>query len=250
MPTSQQLSTGQLVSLPLEVTFTLGGVTVLARRRALEAQLPAPLSPLAVAPGLGLVSIVGIQYHRVSGPRTPAGGEATESTPTGFEPYNEFAVIIPAVRAAKTDVPYAQLAGAEIGGFVHWLPVTTEASVALGRELWGYPKERAEITITDGPTGVRTTIGDCHLEVGHARRCPRSWRMYSYTIADDRLLRTTVKITGAIGIGTGRRARLEGLSTQPELAALGRLSRPLTRLYGTRVQAQLEAGVPVARRRS
>ena len=249
MPPSQQLSTGQVVSLPLEVTFTLGGVTVLASRRALEAQLPAPLSPLAVAPGLGLVSIVGIQYHRVGGPRTPPGGEATAST-TGFEPYNEFAVIIPSVRASKTDVPYVQLAGSEIGGFVHWLPVTTDASVALGRELWGYPKERAEITITDGPTGVRTTVGDCHLEVGHARRRPRSWTMDSYTVHDDRLLRTTVKITGEIGLGTGRRARLEGVSTHPEIAVLGRLSRPLTRLYGTRVQAQLAAGVPVARRQS
>ncbi len=250
MATSQQLSTGQVISLPLEVTFTLGGVTVLASRRALEAQLPAPLSPLAVAPGLGLVSIVGIQYHRVGGPRAPSGSGATESTLTEFEPYNEFAVIIPAVRASRTDVPYAQLVGSEIGGFVHWLPVTTEASVALGRELWGYPKERADITVADGPTGVRTKIGDCHVEVGHARRRPRSWRMHSYTVHDDRLLRTPVKITGEIGLGTGRRARLEGLSTQPELSALGRLSRPLTRLYGTRVQAQLEAGVPVARRQS
>jgi len=104
---------------------------------------------------------------------------------------------------------------------VHWLPVTTDPSVALGRECWGYPKERADITVTDGPDGIRAVVDGgrygeretVRLEVARPRRSPRArdWTMASFTRKDGDLLRTTARIEGevAIGIGPSVGTRLE-----------------------------------------
>ncbi|MGQ3411223.1 acetoacetate decarboxylase family protein [Natrinema sp. LN54] len=240
--TRKRLSTGHEVALPLALSFAMGGVTVPARRSRLEAVLPAGLSSLAIAPGIGCVTLVGIQYHRVGGGDRGA---------TGLEPYDEFAVIVPAVRGSRTSLPGAQLADGEIGGYVHWLPVTTDPSVALGREIWGYPKERAAITVTDGPDGVRTVVdggryGDesVRLEISRPRLEPtaRDWTMASYTTKDGALLRTTARIRGdvALGLGPSIGTRLE---VAPELAEeLGLWRRPIARLYGSSVRAHLFEG--------
>ncbi|WP_226039316.1 acetoacetate decarboxylase family protein [Natrinema sp. DC36] len=241
--TRRRLSTGHVVDLPLELSFAMGGVTVPARRSRLEAVLPEGLSSLAIAPGVGCVALIGIQYHQVG------GGDRGE---TGLEPYDEFAVIIPAVRGSRTTLPLAQLADGEIGGYVHWLPVTTDPSVALGRECWGYPKERADITVTDGPNGVRAVVDGgryggretVRLEVSRPRLSPqaRDWTMASFTRKDGALLRTNAQIRGevAIGIGPSVGTRLE---VTGELAReLGLWRRPLTRLYGSDVRARLFEG--------
>lgn len=237
----RELSTGHTVSLPLELAFAVGIVVVPARRERLESVLPNPLSSLAIAPGVGCVSLVGIQYHRV-GPSEPS-----------FEPYDEFAVIVPAVRGSQTDLPFGQLADGEIGGYVHWLPVTTDASVALGREIWGYPKERAPITVTDGPRGVRTVVGDgdpsedaIRLEVTRPRTdvALRGVTLSSFTVRDDELTRSRMQLRGEVSIGPPVGTRLE---VAPELASeLGLWQRPLVRLTGSRVRARLFGGDPVA----
>ncbi|MFD1563432.1 acetoacetate decarboxylase family protein [Haloarchaeobius amylolyticus] len=237
-----RLSTGHEIELPLELSFAMGGVTVPARRSRLEAILPDGLSSLAIAPGVGCVALVGIQYHRV-------GGEQGDAT--GLEPYDEFAVIVPTVHDSRTNVPVAQLADGTFGGYVHWLPVTTEPAVTLGREIWGYPKERADVTVTDGPNGIRTVVAGgryggeaVRLEVTRPRLSPRArdWTMASYTTKDDGLLRTTAKIDGevAIGLGPSIGTRLE---VAPALAReLGLWQRPLARVYGSQVRARLFAG--------
>ncbi len=254
-PTRRRLSTGHEVELPLELAFAMGGVTVPARRGRLEAILPDGLSSLAVAPSVGCVALVGIQYHRVGGGSSRAGAAAEErEREPGLEPYDEFAVIVPAVHGGRTDLPVAQLSAGEIGGYVHWLPVTTDPSVALGRELWGYPKERADITVTDGPNGIRAVVGGgrygereaVRLEVAHPRSAPRQrdWTMTSYTTVDGDLLRTPVRIEGDVALGLGvAGTRLE---VAPSLRReLGLWQRPLTRLYGSRVRARLFEGEPI-----
>ncbi|ELY67953.1 acetoacetate decarboxylase family protein [Natrinema versiforme] len=243
--TRKRLSTGHEVALPLELSFAMGGVTVPARRSRLEAVLPEGLSSLAIAPGIGCVALVGIRYHRVGG--GDRGG-------TGLEPYDEFAVIVPAVRGSRTSLPGAQLVDSEIGGYVHWLPVTTDPSIALGRELWGFPKERAAITVSDGPNAIRTVVdadGDRYgggetvrLEVAHPRTGARArdWSMASYTRNDGALLRTAAQIRGEVAIAPGPSVGTR-LEVAPELAAeLGLWQRPLTRLYGSTVRARLSEG--------
>ncbi|SDB97834.1 acetoacetate decarboxylase family protein [Natrinema hispanicum] len=238
-----RLSTGHEISLPLALSLAMGGVVVPARRSRLEAILPDALSSLAVAPGVGCVALVAIQYHRV-------GGDDRDTT--GLEPYDEFAVIIPAVHGSRTNTPIAPLAGGEIGGCVHWLPVTTEPAVALGREIWGYPKERTDVTVTDGPDGVRAVVaggrdGDretVRLEVARPRTSVRArdWTLASYTTKAGALVRTPVQVQGdvAIGIGPSVGTRLE---VAPALAReLGLWQRPVGRLYGSRVRARLLEG--------
>ncbi|WP_339102259.1 acetoacetate decarboxylase family protein [Haloterrigena salinisoli] len=246
------LSTGHEITLPLELEFAMGGVTVLARRDRLEALLPDALSALGVAPGIGCVTFVGVRYHRV-------GGERGDDT--ALEPYDEFAVIVPAVREGRGDSSIGKLVGGEIGGYVHWLPVTTDASVALGREIWGYPKERAGIGIddsalafqcvlddgdvdSDSDTGVRERV---RLEVPHPRTRigsrERDWTLWSYTTKDGALLRSEAEIRGEIALGTPLGARIELASDLR--ADLGCWPRPLARLYGTRVRARLHSGEPV-----
>ncbi|MDG5761474.1 acetoacetate decarboxylase family protein [Natronococcus sp. A-GB1] len=238
----RQLSTGHIVSLPLELSCTLGGVVVPARRTILEGILPDRLSPLSIAPRVGCVALVGIQYHWV--------GHGDE-----FKPYNEFAVIVPAVWASRTDRPLARLLGGEPGGYVHWLPVTSDASVALGRELWGYPKERTQITVTDGPRGLRTVVdgpdekGDAiRLEVSRPR-CDVSVQdveSSSFTARDGGLIRARMQLRGEVSVGPPLGTRLE---VAPELASeLGLRQRPLARLYGARVRARLSRGEPVSSR--
>ncbi|WP_254761937.1 acetoacetate decarboxylase family protein [Natrinema marinum] len=247
----RRLSTGHEVDLPLELSFAMGGVTVPARRGRLEGVLPDGLSALAIAPGVGCVALVGIQYHRVGGSDRAGIADERRGNETGLEPYDEFAVIVPAVQGSRTDLPIAQLAAGEVGGYVHWLPVTTDPSVALGRELWGYPKERADITVTDGPNGLRAVVaggryGDgeaVRLEVARPRFAPRrrDWTMASYTTIDGDLLRTPARIEGevALGLGVGG-TRLE--IAPPLRRELGLWQRPLTRLYGSRVRARLFEG--------
>ncbi|MDQ2050470.1 acetoacetate decarboxylase family protein [Natronolimnohabitans sp. A-GB9] len=246
------LSTGHEVTLPLELECTVGGVTVLARRKRLESILPEKLAALAVAPGVGCVMVVGIRYHRVG--RT--SDESDEDGGPGLEPYDEFGVIVPAVRGSRSALPFLQAVDGEFGGYVHWLPVTTEASVALGREIWGYPKERAAISITDDPQGFRTVVRDddgtqrVRLEVPRpwtrigSRQ--REWALWSYTTMDGELVRTRAELEGEIALGSPVGASLE---IDPELqTALGCRPQPLARLYGTRVRARLSAGKTRANR--
>ena len=246
------LSTGHEIELPLALSCTVGGVTIPAQRRRLDAMLPAPLTSLAIAPGVGCVTLAGIQYHRV-GRRGDEHETAAADASTSLEPYDEFAVIVPAVRGSRTTIPIAQLAGSEVGGYVHWLPVTTEASVALGREIWGYPKEQAAITVTDGPHRIQTTVDGTdgarvRLEVPRSRArvgtSDRDVSLWSYTTMNGKLLRSRMRIQGEITVGTPLGTTLE---INPSLqAALGLWNRPLARLYGVGVHAWLFEGEPIA----
>lgn len=241
---SRRLSTGHEVELPLELAFAMGGVVVPARRSRVARALPDRLSPLALAPGIAPVTLVGIQYRRVGG-RDGGRAESGANRRTGLEPYDEFGVVIPCVRDGGIGPP---LAG-EVGGYVHWLPVTTGASVALGRELWGYPKERADVRVVDGPNGIRVIVevdGDrvLRVEVSRTRRPERKLETRSYTTKDGTLVRTRAEIEGGVGLGSGLGARVE-LGDGPradELRELGLRPRPIARLYGTRVEARLHPG--------
>lgn len=244
----RRLSTGHVITLPLALSFTMGGVIVPARRERLESILPDALSSLAVAPGIGCVALVGVQYHRVGGNGRSADTPNQDQPSTGLEPYDEFAVIIPAVYGSRTTLPFAQLAGGEVGGYVHRLPVSTTASVALGRECWGYPKEHATVTVTDGPRGVRTVVGrDSHmgelrLEVSRPQTSIpiQEQTLSSFTTRDGELVRARMQLHGEVSIGPPIGITLE---VSPDLESeLGLWQHPLARLTGSRLRARLFEG--------
>ena len=228
------LSTGHTVDLPLEATCTVAGATFPAVPDQLDDHLPAGLTPLRIGPRTGLLALVSIEYHSI-GP---------------FEPYREFAVIIPAARTPALDLPLLPLFTAEVGGYVHYLPVTTDASVALGTEIWGYPKEQAAITIADSGSTRRTVVKQdgnplIRLDVGHADARHRELTMHSYTVQDDQLVRTRVDISGGLAVRPLTRKAAYTLGDHPrgtELQSLGPGKRPLTRLYGAELHARLHPG--------
>ncbi|MEF8757346.1 MAG: acetoacetate decarboxylase family protein, partial [Halobacteriales archaeon] len=187
-PTVETLSTGQRVRLPLEVTFDAFGGTFLAAADRLRERLPEGCVPVRIAPGVGTIVLTGVHYRDVG----------------GFEPYDEFAVIVPCVRDGR-DLPLVGAATGEVGGFVDFLPVTTEASVALGQEIWGYPKDLAEVRFDRRDRGWSITLERegrliCRLRTPGGRPRGRTTTAYSYTTKGGRLLRTRIDIDGPFGI--------------------------------------------------
>ena len=244
-PQSRKLSTGQEVALPLELAFALGGAIFPASRRRLATVLPDGLAPLAVAPGVAPVALVGIGYRRVGG--SNADGRDGPDDRRGLEPYDEFGVIVPCTAGR----PIGGALEGDVGGFVHWLPVTTDASVALG-ELWGYPKEVADVTVTDGPTGIRTVVevdGErvLRLDVPRGAGREREWTLHSYTTKNGELLRTRTEIEGEVAVRPGIGVSLEWGTGEVAsgLRRLGVRRLPLVRFAGSRVGARLFEGRPM-----
>ena len=241
-PQSRKLSTGHEVALPLELAFAMGGAIFPASRRRLATILPDGLAPLAIAPGVAPVALVGIGYRRVGGSSADPDGRR------GLEPYDEFGVIVPCTIGR----PIAGALAGDVGGFVHWLPVTTEASVALGRELWGYPKELADVTVTDGPSGIRTVLevdGErvLRLDVPRGAGREREWTLQSYTTREGALLGTRTELEGEVAVRSGIGVSLEW-GTGEVAAGLRRLGvrrLALARFAGSRVEARLFEGEPV-----
>ncbi|MCM6772705.1 acetoacetate decarboxylase family protein [Nocardia sp. CDC159] len=62
-------------------------------------------------------------------------------------PYHEFAFALLARRP-----------GQGVGAYIHWLPVNQSFTCAAGREIWGFPKEMADIRITPVGRGHRCEV--------------------------------------------------------------------------------------------
>lgn len=233
--TTVTLSTGHTVELPLECEFTMAGALFGGAYSQLNECLPSSrLTPIRIGIQRGLVALVDIEYSYVG----------------GLKPYNEFAVIIPVTCDAPVDAPLVQLFGGDLGGYVHYLPVTTEESVALGREIWGYPKEVADITTTEQQGIRRITVAKdgeeiLRLTVRRAAGRDRELTMHSYTVQDAQLIRTRTEVAGDVAIRPFRQQPSYTLGEHPradELRRLGIGEQSLGRLFGTQVSARIFPG--------
>ena len=185
------LSTGQTVSLPLSTEVTVTGAVFSADREGVLDLLPDALVPVRTAPGRAAVTFLCVEYHRV--------GRRGE-----IEPYDEFGVVVPAVPEGTTLRPDPRGFLSRIGGYVWYLPVTSEPARALGVEPWGYPKEVAEITHEERGRRRRTTVdvGDERLvtvEIDRPPMLPRRESVSSYTVREGVLLRERLTLSGEIG---------------------------------------------------
>lgn len=240
------LSTGRTVSLPLRCRCDLHGAVATARWDRLREAVPSAFTPVRVGPKTGLVSFVGIRYREVG----------------SLPPYDEFAVVVPVARRALSGVP---LPGAALGGYVLALPVPTEEARALGEEVWGFPKEVAEVSHERAGSHRRTRVRvdgqwAVSLEVADARERRRSGRLAAYTVDDEAVRRVPVDLAGAFGVGPGvglrggfgvdaadgsgdrrTRIRLGGGDLGNRLRRLG-LGVPLVRFVGDDVRARVHPG--------
>lgn len=221
------LSTGQTVSLPLSTTATMMGVVVPAALEPVRELLPATLSPVRIGLGSAAVAFLSVEYHSVDGGT--------------IEPYNEFGVLVPALRGSSRPGRTGWLPGG-VGGYVWYLPVTTEPARALGVEIWGYPKVCGEIEITDTGSRRNTAVsidGD-HLITVEIERPPTlpvetSVRSESYTSHDGTVLTEPLSFEGKIGAWPLSTRLSYTLGTHPRADVLRELSlgkRALVRWYG------------------
>jgi hypothetical protein len=242
-PARRRLSTGHTVSLPFELSCNVGGATFLGPAAALADAVPDGLRPVRVTPRLALVTVVAVSYH--------------EASPV--DPYDEVGVIVPTVASPTAALPLVAAATGRVGGYVTWLPVSTEASVALGSEVWGYQKEALDVSVVADDAGVSGTVragGETvlSLHVPPASGRARTATLSSYTTHEDRLCRTAVTLSGELGLrprsqpslavetgardGNGERAG--------DVAALVGEARPLGWFAGREVRARLAAPKLVA----
>ena len=138
-----KLSTGERVHLPLRYSGCScihAGFSVRASK--VQQLLPSTkLKPLLLAPGAAIISLMGIEYPHV----------------TDIAPYNEFLVGTPVEYEPGINFPGKLFLFNPLispgrykkwGMYIFHLPVTTHESVTVGKEIWGFPKFKAEINHT------------------------------------------------------------------------------------------------------
>lgn len=156
------------------------------------------IKPLLLMPGKALVSLMAIKYPKV----------------TDINPYNEFMVGIPVQYNPRVNFPgkllflHPLLAPKwyrKFGIYIHYLPVTTQESVVLGTEVWGFPKIKSDIFFEDIGQKSRCRLviegkNIVTLEVKKITTNMQSIDLYSYTVKDGQLLRTRMQTQGQYGI--------------------------------------------------
>lgn len=227
-----RLSTGEVVDLPLSTRATMVGATFSADRERAAGLLPDGLSALPTGPGRAAVTFLSVEYHRVG-----TRGE--------FEPYGEFGVLVPAAlgetvdKSPLADLPLAGELPRGVGGYVWYLPVTTEPARALGTEVWGYSKVVADVSFADRGRVRRTTVtvdGDrlLTLDVRRPRTVSASVSGRSYTEKNGQLLSEPLELDGELGAWALGGADYD-LGDHPRADRLRDLdmgSRPLLRFAG------------------
>ena len=189
---SEVLSTGHEVDLPLSTHATMTGAVLSASPDAVHELLPTGLTPIRATPGRAAVTFLCVDYDRI--------GYGSDITP-----YNEFGVLIPAVHDDSRTLPYVSVLTRGVTGYVWHLPVTSEPATALGVDIWGYPKEVADITHDDDGSTRHTSV---HLDGQHlidvtVDRPPTFSRTdsgVSYTTKNGHVLREELGLDGEIGV--------------------------------------------------
>ncbi|RBI64536.1 acetoacetate decarboxylase [halophilic archaeon] len=217
------LSTGETVDLPLSTDAAMTGAAFGANYGGVRELLPEGLVPIRTAPGRAAVTFLCVEYRRIG------AGE--------IAPYDEFGVLLPAVRGSTGTVPLASALRGGAGGYVWYLPVTTEPGRALGVDVWGYPKAVGDVTFDDDGTRRRTTVtvdGKRLLTVEIDRPPTFGARLSasSFTVKDGTLLRAPLEFVGDVGGWPFSRRASYALGDHPRAERLRRLdlgSRALVR---------------------
>lgn len=189
---TETLSTGHTVELPVRTQATMLGATFAASKSDVSELLPSGLRPIHATPtGAAAVTLLSVEYHEVEIPE--------------MDPYNEFAVMIPANHTSPSKIPYVSALTQATNAYVWYMPVTTEPAKAFGIDIWGFPKVVADITHDDDGSVRTTTVtvdGDRFVTFEIDR--PPSMKMeddgFSYTVKDDQLLKVPTKIDADAGI--------------------------------------------------
>jgi hypothetical protein len=239
------LPTGDKIDLPVEYydwTWIYAAFPVPVKN--VKKILPtAKLQPILFFPGITLVQIGAFEYHQIN----------------GLAPYNEVGVTIPVQYEPKSNYPGKPIIHfplffpekySRFGVYIHRLPVTTQESYTLGKDIWGFPKTVDEITFQETETYRQCTVLSdgkeaLSIEVKKMSTRLRQIDFYCYTVNEGKLLRTQIQTQGQYGIVS----KMPGgakfvLGTGPlaeELRTLGIGNTAFGRIYATGVQSMLHA---------
>lgn len=206
-----------------------------ADQDAVRALLPSDrLRPVRLPRGRAAVAVVGYNYLE-----------------TSVGPYGEIG-ISPLCTIDRDAPPVLGLASGYLhgfGGFVAHLPVTSIIACEAGRRIWGYPKFVADMAFESFPERQSVTLRESgeeilQLEVRRSGRVALERApLTTFTVKDDRLIRTTVPTRAYVATGLrGGELALGTHSVARGLADLDLGTTPLvTRTYLTHT-AILPAG--------
>ncbi|MCC6443683.1 MAG: acetoacetate decarboxylase family protein [Armatimonadetes bacterium] len=216
------------VGLPFRCfDMAAAGAVFSASAEKMREMLPSQrLKPVGIAPGKALIILAAIDYRRLA----------------DIEPYREIAVLIPA--RCEGDALSGGLWG-RWGAYVAFMPVTSEASRALGASVWGYPKRVGEIDFVEEKAAVRTSLrleGQevLALQIAKTRAWPVGGASYSFTLKGSKLTRTRIAARGRISVSFGGRQVSLSLGSHPEaraLAKLGMSEKALAAFYAPQMEA-------------
>ncbi len=203
----------------------------------IKALLPSPdLVPVEMRPGRAVVAFAAFACHD-----------------TSIGPCRKFGIAVPVShRPKRRPGPVAALRMLSTLSFEAWvwkLPVTSEAALEAGIDVWGWPGFSADIDFRDGPDSAscRLAAEGRHVLTLTVRKKKPAIRTYldfnAYTVKDGNLLYTPVR-----GVSAGmarsvlpRSAALE-LGDHPladEIGRLGLSSRAAASLYVPDLRAVL-----------
>ena len=234
------LPTGTTISLPLEYhDWTMATAAFPVPISQLQRILPNKLSPLRLLPRKGAIVFFSAEY-RDAGP---------------LNAYNEAGIMIPAIHEYDSDrwglspLSLLRLGRSYVKAYVEFLPVSTEEARSLG-EVWGYPKEVAEVEINDSnrTRHVSVYLEGEHVfsfEVDHAPTREQSVDLYSYTGHPDDSIRARIETRGDYAIRSVQNRASYTLGDHSRANVLHTLDigeRPLSRVYGTGIRSRFYPG--------
>ena len=236
---SVELSTGTVVTLPVEYRkWTMATAAFPAPINQLRGILPSQLSPLRLLPRKGAVVMFSAEYQD-AGP---------------LDTYNEVGIMVPALHEADpgrwgiSPLSLLRLGRSYVKAYVQYLPVTTEEARSLG-DIWGYPKEVADVSIEDDNRTRRVSVhsdGEHVLtfEIDHAQTRQQSVDLYPYT-GQQGTVRARIETRGEYAIRPFSNRASYTLGSHPQADILRSLdigNRPLSRVYATNLKSRFHAG--------
>ncbi|WP_435078682.1 acetoacetate decarboxylase family protein [Halococcus sp. AFM35] len=233
------LSNGTTVTLPIKYRkWTMATAAFPAPISQLRDLLPSQLSPLRLLPRKGGVVLFSAEYQ-------DAGS---------LDAYNEVGIMIPALHETDpgqwgmSPLSLLRLGRSYVKAYVQYLPVTTEEARSLG-EIWGYPKEVAEVNIEDDDRTRRVSVHSdgkhvLTFEVDHARTRQQSVDLYPYT-GQQGAVRARIETQGEYAIRPFSNRASYTLGDHPQaniLRSLDMGERPLSRVYATNLKSRFHSG--------
>jgi hypothetical protein len=173
--------------------FAVAGVFT-APTLVLKELLPtSKLVPAEIFPGKGLLGFMALDYR--------------DST---LGPYKEFAIMVPVRYRPRFNLPALPVlrmaASLSFEVFIWQLPLTSEAGLHAGIDIWGFPKFLADIDFSTDDKAVSCKLSEggehiCTLDVNKNPARTKTFFDYTlYSVKDGELLRTQVRgISGSYG---------------------------------------------------